>query len=237
MTDPEPDRDPDDPGTTPWRFPDPRLADGDLVAVGADLEPATVLDAYQRGLFPMPLRKQIAWWSPDPRGIIPLSNLHVSRSLRKSCRRFEVRVNTAFDEVIDACADPRRPHGWINAAIKDAYRRLHGLGWAHSVEAWSTDDGTLAGGLYGIAIQGLFAGESMFHRRTDASKVALVGLVELLLSGGDAGSRLLDVQWQTEHLASLGAAAVTRENYLHRLENALQLGPVPAFVAKVENPP
>ena len=222
---------------TAWSFPDPRLADGDLVAVGADLEPATILDAYRHGLFPMPLRNQVAWWSPDPRGIIPLRDLHVSRSLRKSCRRFEVRVNTAFDDVIDACADPRRPHGWINGAIKAAYRRLHRLGWAHSVEAWSVDDGELAGGLYGIAIRGLFAGESMFHRRTDASKVALVGLVELLLSGGDTEARLVDVQWQTEHLASLGAVAVSREDYLQRLANALQLGPVSAFVAKVENPP
>lgn len=227
----------EDAGSTPWRFPDPRLADGDLVAVGADLEPATIIDAYRHGLFPMPLRNQVAWWSPDPRGIIPLGNLRVSRSLRKSCRRFEVRVDTAFDEVIDACADPRRPHGWINDAIKDAYRRLHQLGWAHSVEAWSMDDGALAGGLYGIAVRGLFAGESMFHRRTDASKVALVGLVELLLSGTDADARLLDVQWQTEHLASLGAVAVSRENYLQRLENALQLGPVPAFASKVENRP
>jgi len=253
LSDPDPDPDPGaadagdtgDAGSTPWRFPDPRLADGDLVAVGADLEPATILDAYRHGLFPMPLpasvagrkTRQVAWWSPDPRGIIPLRGLHISRSLRNSCRRFEVRVNTAFDDVIDACADPRRPHGWINRAIKDAYRRLHRLGWAHSVEAWSVDGGTLAGGLYGIAVRGLFAGESMFHRRTDASKVALVGLVELLRSGGDTDRRLLDVQWQTEHLAGLGAVAVSREDYLRRLENALQLGPVPGFAAKVENPP
>ena len=216
MTATEP-AEPTEPASSGWNFPDPRLADGDLVAVGADLEPATILEAYRHGLFPMPLRNQVAWWSPDPRGIIPLQNLHVSRSLQRTRRRFEITVDTAFDEVVAACADPRRPHGWINKAIKDAYRRLHRLGWAHSVEAWSTDDGTLAGGLYGLAIQGLFAGESMFHRRTDASKVALVGLVELLRSGGDTGVRLLDVQWQTEHLASLGAVAVTRENYLERL--------------------
>ena len=229
-----------EPPATPWDFPDPRQADGDVVAVGADLEPGTILAAYRLGLFPMPLggrRDQLAWWSPDPRGVIPLRGLRVSRSLRASCRRFEVRVDTAFGDVIDACADPRRPHGWISADINAAYRRLHELGWAHSVEAWSRDDGTLAGGLYGLAIGGLFAGESMFHRRTDASKVALVGLVELLLSGGDGDARLLDVQWRTDHLASLGAVEISREEYLQRLENALQLGPVSGFGAKVENPP
>lgn len=229
---------PVEPDPTSWAFPDPRRADGDVVAVGADLEPGTLLAAYRRGLFPMPIRgRQIGWWSPEPRGIIPLDGLRVSRSLRKSCRRFEVRVDTAFDDVIDACADPRRPHGWISDGIKAAYRRLHALGWVHSVEAWSVDDGTLAGGLYGVAIGGLFAGESMFHRRTDASKVALVGLVELLRSGGDVPTRLLDVQWRTDHLATLGAVEVSREEYLRRLRKALQLAPVPGFAAKVENPP
>ena len=140
---------------------------------------------------------------PDPRGILPLEGaggLRVSRSLRKSCGRFEIRVDTAFDEVIEACADRRRPGAWIDRDIKRAYRRLHELGWVHSVEAWD-EHGRLAGGLYGVAIGGLFAGESMFHRQTDASKVALVGLVSVLRSapgGGPEASpgadRLLDVQ-------------------------------------------
>jgi leucyl/phenylalanyl-tRNA--protein transferase len=177
-------------------------------------------------MFPMPLRRRtLAWWSPDPRGIIPLDGLRVSRSLRRSCGRYEVRVDTAFDEVIAACADPRRPHGWIDDAVLGAYRRLHGLGWAHSVEAW-TPDGELAGGLYGIAIGGLFAGESMFHRRTDASKVALVRLVELLTEGG---ASLLDVQWTTPHLVSLGAIDIPRAEYLARLAAAIGRPLPPAF--------
>jgi len=162
-------------------------------------------------------RRTVGWWSPDPRGIIPLDGLRVSRSLRKACATYEVRMDTAFDDVIAACADPKRPHGWIDRSIMDAYRRLHRLGWAHSVEAW-TPDGELAGGLYGIAIGGLFAGESMFHRRTDASKVALVHLVELLRSGG---STLLDVQWTTDHLRTLGAIDISQAEYLDRLAEAL----------------
>ena len=195
-----------------WTFPPVDDADDDgLVGVGADLEPGTVLAAYRRGMFPMPLGAHgpVGWWSPDPRAVIPLDGLRVTRSLRRNLRRYEVRVDTAFDDVIDACADPARPHGWISPEIRRAYRTLHDLGWAHSVEAWSCDGGELVGGLYGLAIGGLFAGESMFHRRTDASKAALVGLVELLRDDGVAG-RLLDVQWQTPHLASLGAVEVAR---------------------------
>jgi leucyl/phenylalanyl-tRNA--protein transferase len=216
---------PTEPPPSRWRLPDPRTADeSGIVGIGADLEPGTVLDAYRHGLFPMPLRRRtLAWWSPDPRGIVPLDGLRVSRSLRRSCARYEVRVDTAFDEVIAACADPGRPHGWIDDAILDAYRRLHRLGWAHSVEAW-TPEGELAGGLYGIAIGGLFAGESMFHRRTDASKVALVHLVDLLVDGG---ATLLDVQWTTPHLISLGAVDVARDDYLARLAEALAR-PLPA---------
>lgn len=225
-----------------WAFPPADSADEDgLVGVGADLEPGTILAAYRRGLFPMPLggRGPLGWWSPDPRGVIPLDGLRVSRSLRRSLRRFEIRVDTAFDEVIDACADPRRPHGWITPEVRAAYRRLHRLGWAHSVEAWTVpgegdgrdgDHGepVLAGGLYGVAIGGLFAGESMFHRRTDASKVALVGLVELLREGGVEG-RVLDVQWCTPHLASLGAVEVPRATYLEMVARAVELDPPPAF--------
>ena len=127
-----------------------------------------------------------------------------------------MRIDTAFEDVIDACADPSRPGGWIDDEIRDAYTRLHTLGWAHSVEAWR--DGRLAGGLYGVGIGGLFAGESMFHRSTDASKVALIGLVDHLRS---IGARLLDVQWLTPHLESLGAIEIPREEYLRRLALAV----------------
>jgi leucyl/phenylalanyl-tRNA--protein transferase len=201
--------------------------------VGADLEPSTILAAYRQGIFPMPVHRRgpMGWWSPDPRAIVPLAGLRVSRSLRKSCRRFEVRVDTAFADVVEACADRRRPAGWITAEIRDAYVELHRLGWAHSVEAWSDDgDRSLCGGLYGIAIGGLFAGESMFHLRTDASKVALVGLVDRLneIEAGGAGpeGRLLDVQWRTDHLATLGAVEVPRASYLRLLAAALAL-PLP----------
>jgi len=209
-------------------MPDPaRADDSGLVAIGADLEPGTILAAYRAGLFPMPVRWNRApgWWSPDPRGIIPLDGLRVTRSLRKATDRYEVRIDTAFDEVIDACGDPRRPHGWINRAIKDAYRDLHRRGWAHSVETW-TPDGQLVGGLYGLAIGGLFAGESMFHRATDASKVALVGLVDALNEGGAA---LLDVQWRTDHLETLGAIDIPRADYLALLPDATSRELPPAF--------
>jgi leucyl/phenylalanyl-tRNA--protein transferase len=191
-----------------------------------------VLLAYRSGIFPMPLQREsvMAWWSPDPRAVIPLDALRVSRSLRTSLRHFEIRVDSAFEDVIDACADPRRPGRWINADIRAAYVRLHELGWAHSVEAWSTRDGRLAGGLYGVAIGGLFAGESMFHRATDASKAALVALVGFLRDDGtDGAGRVLDVQWQTPHLASLGAVDIARTEYLRRLERALPLALPPVF--------
>ena len=160
---------------------------------------------------------------PVQRGILPLAGLVVSRSLRRSVRRFEIRVDTAFAEVVDGCADPARDGGWIDRDIRSAYLRLHELGWAHSVEAWR--DGRLAGGLYGVAIGGLFAGESMFHREQDASKVALVGLVGLLRDEY-ADRRLVDVQWRTDHLASLGVVAVPRPTYLSSLRDALEL-PLP----------
>jgi leucyl/phenylalanyl-tRNA--protein transferase len=166
----------------------------------------------------MPVRRGVtAWWSPDPRGILPLDGLQVSRSLRKSYARYQIRVDTAFDEVVEACADRHRPGAWISKDIKRAYLRLHQLGWVHTVEAWSAD-GRLAGGLYGVAVGGLFAGESMFHRQSDASKVALVALVERLRG---SGATLLDVQWVTPHLASLGAVAVPRAEYHQRLAEAL----------------
>lgn len=204
----------------PWPYAtEPLEDDGGLVGVGADLEPETIISAYLAGLFPMPGpgHDAVGWWSPDPRGIFPLEGLRVSRSLRRSLRRFEIRFDTAFDEVIGACANPLRQGAWISPAIRHAYQRLHELGWAHSVEAF-TPEGKLAGGLYGISIGGFFAGESMFHVETDASKVALFALVELL---GGAGSKLLDVQWTTPHLISLGATDLPREDYLERLAEAV----------------
>ena len=229
---------PVEPAPTPWGFPPVDEADNDgLVGVGAYLEPGTILAAYRRGLFPMPVGRRgiLGWWSPDPRAVIPLDRLHVSRSLRRSRRRFEIRVDTAFDAVIQACADPSRPHGWISPEVRTAYTRLHELGWVHSVEAWDRDDGELAGGLYGVAIGGLFAGESMFHRRTDASKVALVTLVDLLRDGrvgrGAPTHRLLDVQWMTPHLAQLGAVEVERGEYLELVRRAIDC-PLPSAFAR-----
>lgn len=224
---------PVEPPASQWAFPSAESADAEgIVGVGGDLEPGTLLAAYRHGLFPMPLRGRgpLAWWSPDPRAVIPLDGLRVSRSLRRSSRRFQVRVDTAFEQVIDACADPVRPQGWITPQMRAAYVRLHRLGWAHSVEAWSLDGGSLAGGLYGVTIGGLFAGESMFFRRPDASKVALVGLVELIRDAGSPRERVLDVQWLTPHLARLGAVEIPRAVYLQRVSRAVGLPLPEAFV-------
>lgn len=215
------------PAVTDWSFPSvSELPPGeDLVATGADLEPGTLLAAYASGYFPMPVnRKRIGWFHPDPRGVIRPDDLRVSRSLRRSTRRYTTTVNEAFDEVIQACADPARPLGWIDGRILRAYTHLHHLGWAHSVEVW--DEEGLAGGLYGVSIGGFFAGESMFHRRTDASKVALVALVDIL---GHHDDPLLDVQWLTPHLESLGATEIDRAGYSAALANAVAKPANPAF--------
>ena len=189
------------------------------MGVGADLEPSTLVHAYSSGMFPMPIgdADDIAWWSPPLRGVLPLPDLKVSRSLRRSCRRFEIRIDTAFDQVIELCSAIPREGGWIDSKMIDAYRELHRRGWAHSVETWIGDD--LVGGLYGLQVAGLFAGESMFHLATDASKVALVALVRAL---EHTQVSLLDVQWQTDHLATLGVREITRGEYLGRLELALR---------------
>lgn len=223
---------PVEPPPSAWAFGDPAGYDplDDLVAVGADLAPGTLLAAYRQGLFPMPSGTPgdpMYWFCPVRRGVLPLDGLTVSRSLRRSCRDFDVRVDTAFAAVVDACGDPRRPQGWIDEDIRAAYLRLHELGWAHSVEAWR--DGELVGGLYGVAVGGLFAGESMFHTARDASKVALVGLVERLRDE-HAADRLLDVQWSTPHLASLGVVEVPRATYLDRLRRAVRLPLPPGLV-------
>ena len=204
-------------GQSRWPFPHPSdWPDSDLVAVGADLAPSTVIDAYRRGLFPMgvdELGGQLGWWSPDPRGILPLDNLRVTRSMRQSARRFEIRVNTCFTQVMRACADPSRGDTWITGEFIAAYTRLHELGWAHSIEVFDRDS-QLAGGLYGLRIGAYFSGESMFHIKRDASKVAVIALVDLMRS---SAMTLLDVQWCSEHLASLGAVAIPRTAYLARL--------------------
>jgi leucyl/phenylalanyl-tRNA--protein transferase len=203
-----------EPPPTRWRLPDPERADADGIAgVGADLEPGTLLAAYRTGLFPMPLgRRSIAWFSPD--------GLRVSRSLRRSMARFAVRQDTRFTDVMLRCADPRRPGGWITPKFVRAYVRLHELGWAHSFECYDGD--ALVGGLYGVRVGGLFAGESMFHSATDASKVALVALVRWLRG---TGATLLDVQWMTPHLATLGAVDLPRAEYLAQLDTAVRVGP------------
>jgi leucyl/phenylalanyl-tRNA---protein transferase len=221
---------PVEPDPSRWSFPDRHEAADDLVGIGADLEPGTLLSAYRAGIFPMPMGEPgsaMHWFSPVRRAVLPLDGLRVSRSLRRSVRDFEIRVDTALEEVVDGCADSARDSGWIDDDVRTAYLRLHQLGWVHSVEAWR--GGWLVGGLYGVAIGGLFAGESMFHRERDASKVALVGLVDLM-SDAHAATRVLDTQWQTPHLESLGVVEVSRTDYLRRLRAALAL-PLPEVFA------
>jgi leucyl/phenylalanyl-tRNA--protein transferase len=209
---------PIEPEPSRWVLPDPAEAgaDDDVIALGGDLEPGTVLDAYRRGLFPMRIEDVLAWWSPEPRGVIPLDGFHISRSLRSAIPKFEVRIDTCFEAVMRGCADPRREHGWIDESFVTAYVQLHEMGWAHSVEVWR--DGALAGGLYGLRVGRLFAGESMFHRVTDASKVACWAAVELLRLDG---ATLFDVQWTTPHLRTLGAVDVTRAEYLRLVAAAV----------------
>lgn len=207
--------------------------DQDLIAFSSMMDPALVLDAYRSGVFPMPLEHsgfdRTGWWSPLRRGVLPLDALVVSRSLRKSAKHFTTTIDTAFDEVIERCADPGRPFGWIDASIREVYSHLHRSGFAHSVET-RDHNGRLVGGLYGISLGGLFAGESMFHDEQsgrDASKVALVRLVEFL-SDDYAEARLIDTQWLTAHLASLGVMEIDRGEYLDLLDELLAV-PEPAW--------
>ncbi len=197
-----------------WLFPEPEQAGpGGVVGIGADLEPETLVHAYRQGIFPWPHPgTPLPWFSPDPRGVLLLDELRISRSLRQRLRRcgWQTTVDAAFDQVIAACAEREDDEGtWITARMRGAYRRLHRLGWAHSLEVW--DGAALVGGLYGLVLGGVFTGESMFHRASDASKVALVDLVARF---GEAGGRLIDVQLVTPHLASLGARELPRRDYL-----------------------
>lgn len=214
---------PDELGQCGWEFPPfETWPDSDLVGSGADLEPSTLIHGYRRGVFPMPAESEsrpseLAWWSPLTRAVLPLDGLIITRSMRRSSRRYSIRVNTSFEAVMRGCAAPHRPGAWINQEFIDAYIRLHELGWAHSVEAFN-EYGQLVGGLYGIRIGKFFAGESMFHLARDASKVALMTLIHMMR---DSAMSLLDVQWQTPHLASLGALEITRRDYLDRLSVAV----------------
>ncbi len=203
-----------------WRFDAAAWPEGsDCIAMGGDLEPGTIVEAYRRGAFPMPLDGELAWWSPVRRGVLVPDNMHVSRSLRRSARAFTLTYDTDFAGVVEACSDPARPGAWITPEIAAAYQRLHELGWAHSVETRDAD-GALVGGLYGLQVGRLFAGESMFHRARDASKVAVLGLAGL------QGGGLVDVQWNTSHLATLGVVEVDRDDYLRRLAELVdQPGP------------
>ena len=196
-----------------------------LLCAGADLSPQRLVAAYSRGIFPwFSEGDPILWWSPDPRMVLFPEELRVSRSLRKTLARdaYETRFDHDFRAVIEACAAPRTPEGgtWIVPGMVEAYVRLHALGFAHSVESWQ--DGRLVGGLYGIALGRVFFGESMFARAPDASKVALVRLVEWLAA---RGFRLIDCQQATDHLASLGAREIPRKTFAQILEDSIQYPP------------
>jgi leucyl/phenylalanyl-tRNA--protein transferase len=183
------------------------------------LDPAILVKAYQQGIFPMGMEDgQIGWFSPNPRGILPLDGFHIPSRLARVVRssRFTVRIDAAFEDVMRACAMRRDDGTWINDEILEGYTTLHRLGLAHSVETWQ--QGALVGGLYGVHLGGAFFGESMFHRATDASKVALVALVDRLTR---RGFRLLDIQWVTPHLKQFGAINVPRRTYLKLLAEAL----------------
>jgi leucyl/phenylalanyl-tRNA--protein transferase len=213
----------------PTDYPFPEITEDydDLIFLSEDLSPAMLLDAYARGIFPMQIYETniTGWFSPNPRGVLPLANLKVSRSLRQSMNKYEIRLNTAFADVIKACADPSRGVSWITDKVIDAWVLMHRLGWAHSVEAWRDDK--LVGGLYGLSLGGLFVGESMFHIERDASKVALVGLVEFL-NDEYADRRLIDVQWKTKHLSTLGVIEMPRDEYLKLIPHTMSL-PHPDF--------
>lgn len=222
--------------SVPRFFPSPeKSAPEGLIGIGGVLDPEWLLDAYRHGIFPWPDAdyEPMLWWSPDPRAIIELDGLHVSRRLQRTLRsgRFRATFNQDFSAVITGCATaPDRQGGtWLTADMIAAYERLHALGHAHSVEVWHGAD--LAGGVYGVAIGGLFAAESMFHTVTDASKVAVVHLVQRLR---ERGYRLLDIQQWTGHTGRMGATEIPRADYLQRLAGVVDL-PV-AFQDAVHQP-
>lgn len=201
-----------------WNIPDPAELESELAGFGADLAPETLVDAYRRGIFPWPHpRVALPWFSPDPRALIPAGGVHVSRTLRRRLRTagWETTVDVDFAGVVAGCARSRREGTWITREMARAYRRLHELGWAHSLEVWEGDD--LVGGIYGVRVGACFTGESMFHRRTDASKAALVDLVARWT---EAGGAFVDVQLPTDHLTTMGAVEVPRSRFLALLAEA-----------------
>jgi leucyl/phenylalanyl-tRNA--protein transferase len=210
-----------------WDFPSlEQMPKDDLVTLGADLKPETLIDSYKHGIFPMHIqienKREIGWWSPLQRGILPLNKINISSSLQKSMKKYFVTFDQDFDAVIEGCGDDKRPKGWINRDIKTAYKKLFELGYVHSVEVWNKKD-ELVGGLYGVEVNGLFAGESMFHKQTDASKTAMVYLVNQLKEAG--GERIFDVQWQTPHLKSMGVVKISRSKYISLLPEVMNTAP------------
>jgi leucyl/phenylalanyl-tRNA--protein transferase len=208
----------------PWVPPELAGPDG-LVGVGGDLRPPTLLRAYAEGVFPwFNDGDPVLWWSPDPRAVIELDGVHVSRSLARTIRsgKFHVTYDRDFRAVMRCCAEARDESTWITDEMLDAYGELHRLGHAHSVETWVTDEGgspVLAGGIYGVTVGALFAGESMFYRVADGSKVALVALVGRLR---ERGFTLFDVQMRTDHTTRMGATEIPRSEYLARLKDAVR---------------
>lgn len=212
------------------RFPDPKRARApEVLAVGCDFNPSTLLEAYRHGIFPWPHGEAredgaplVLWFSPDPRAIFRLEEPpHWSRSLRRTLRKhpYDVTLDEDFANVMRLCGETRANNTWIIPELVAGYERLHQLGWAHSVEVWERrpDGRALVGGIYGVSIGAMFAGESMFHLRTDASKIAFATLAAKLRAGGYA---LFDVQVQNPHLASLGCVEISRREYLARLDDA-----------------
>ncbi|MGJ3508250.1 leucyl/phenylalanyl-tRNA--protein transferase [Enemella sp. A6] len=220
-------------------FGDPEYwPDDDLIGWSEEPTPEMLVAGYREGVFPMPIEDVFGWFSPLNRAIVPLHGMHISRSLRRSARKYTISSNRACAEVIRRCADPTRPGWWISDDITRLYLELHRLGFVHSIEVWD-EQGRLAGGLYGVRVGRLFAGESMFHDPeygTDASKVALMALVFTMQRIGDV---LLDVQWQTPHLESLGAIEMPREIYLRAAAHAAARpgGPWPAQPPWTGSPP
>jgi leucyl/phenylalanyl-tRNA---protein transferase len=220
------------------KFPDPgRARAPEVLAMGCDFDPGTLLLAYRSGIFPWPHGESndgetplVLWFSPEPRAVFPLDQPpHWSRSLRRTLRHhpYEVTLDADFPQVMQLCGETRAKGTWIIPELVTGYVKLHELGWAHSVEVWEKPAGptatrVLVGGIYGIAIGGMFAGESMFHLRTDASKIAFASLAEKLRASGFA---LFDVQVQNGHLESLGCVEIPRAEYLARLRRALPLRP------------
>lgn len=202
-----------------WRFPDPVTLEGDLAGVGADFEPGTIVEACAQGIFPWPHDDEdLLWFSPNPRAILPVGGLHISRRFARALRQghFRASIDRAFGDVLDGCS--RRAEGtWITPGYRDAYLRLHELGWAHSFETW-TPEGSLAGGVYGIACAGLFQAESMFFAVSGGSKAAMVAMMRHLERRGFV---LVDVQVLTPHVASMGGTEIGRPEFLSRLRVAL----------------